>query len=84
VRLDVPIGEDEQRIVSRIPGLTVALCQCIGQGISHRQAGELAQKVLQGEVLVGEAIQHFQSIPLVVVQVAGTGQPQDRQIEQVI
>ena len=80
----MPVSEDEERVIPRIPGLAVALSQRIGQGIPYLQAGELAQEVFQGEVLIGEAIQHLQPLSLIVVQLVGAGQTQDGQVEQMI
>lgn len=84
VGLDVPVGEDEQGLVDWVPGLTVDTGQGVSQRITYLQAGELTQKMLQGQVLVGEPMQHFQPLPLIVVQVPRASEAQNGQVQQMI
>ena len=80
----MPIREDQQRRLARIPGLAVAIGQGVRQGIAHLQLGQFAQKVLQRQVFVGEAMQDLQPLTLVVIQITRTTQTEQRQVEQVI
>lgn len=81
VGFGVPIGKEGDCIIVRIPGLDVDASQFLGQCCADPQSGQLAQKVLHRQVAVGESVDGFQSISLVVVQVPWTGQPQDGKVE---
>ena len=84
VGLGMPIREDKQRRRAWIPGLAVAIGQGVRQGIAHLQLGQFAQKVLQRQVFVGEAMQNLQPLTLIVIQVARATQTEQGQVEQVI
>ena len=57
--LDVPVGEDGQRIVAGIPDLGISGGQDFRQRCAHLHAGQLPQELIQGQVFVGEAVDGF-------------------------
>jgi len=67
VWFDVPIGKDGEWTLARVPGLRIDTCQRFGQRCTNLHTGQLAQKVLQRQVLVRETIQAAQACSLVVV-----------------
>ena len=84
VRFDVPVSEEVQRTLTRIPGLRVCVGQSIRQGKPDLYTGQLSQEMFHRQVLVGEIIQEAEPISLVIVQVSRPRESQDRKVQQVI
>lgn len=81
---DVPVGKDGQWVVTRIPSLSISSGQGFGQGGANLHASQLTQEMFQGQVLVGEAVDGFQSVALVVVQFPWASETQNGQVHQVV